>query len=44
MNAFHWVLPSPQTRYRQFRHISPPGSVRSSHALNAAAFVGGFDV
>jgi hypothetical protein len=44
MNAFHCVLPSPQTRYRQFRHVSPPGCARSSHDLNAVAFEGGFDV
>jgi hypothetical protein len=44
MNAFHWVLPSPQTRYRQLRHISPPGGVRSSQDLNAVALEGGFDV
>src|SRR5579872_4150870 len=43
-NAFHWVLPSPQTRYRQFRHVGPPGSVPSSQALNAIAFEGGFEV
>ncbi len=38
------MLPSPQTRYRQFRHVGPPGSVPSSHALNPVAFEGAFDV
>jgi hypothetical protein len=44
MNAFHWLLPSPQTRYRQLPHVSSPGSARSSHDLNAVAFEGGFEV
>src|SRR5438067_1246199 len=43
-NAFHWLLPSPQTTYLQFRHVSLPGSSVSSHDLKAVAFAGGFDV
>ena len=42
--AFHWVLPRPQTRYRQFRQTSAPGDPCSSSILNAVAFAGGFEV